>query len=83
MGSNVDANGCFTVASNNFDVKVTSETCPDKNNGQIEITANETIEGTVVFIDICGFTTISEKSSPDEVVKLLNNYFDVKYAIFT
>jgi endonuclease I len=40
-GTSVDANGCFTVASNNFDIEVISETCPDKNNGQIDITANE------------------------------------------
>lgn len=41
------------------------------------LTANETIEATVVFIDICSFTTISENESPDTVVKLLNKYFDV------
>ena len=41
------------------------------------LTANETIDATVVFIDICGFTSISEKESPDTVVKLLNDYFDV------
>lgn len=39
--------------------------------------ANETIEATVAFIDICSFTSISEKESPDNVVKLLNQYFDV------
>jgi class 3 adenylate cyclase/FixJ family two-component response regulator len=39
--------------------------------------ASETIEGSVVFIDICSFTTISENASPDTVVKLLNSYFDV------
>ncbi len=38
---------------------------------------NETLEATVVFIDICGFTTITEKESPDKVVNLLNSYFDV------
>jgi adenylate cyclase len=38
---------------------------------------NETVEATVAFIDICGFTAISEKESPDTVVKLLNEYFDV------
>ncbi len=38
---------------------------------------NETIEATVAFIDICGFTAFSEKESPDAVVKLLNSYFDV------
>ena len=39
--------------------------------------ANETVEATVVFIDICSFTSISETESPDTVVKLLNRYFDV------
>ncbi len=38
---------------------------------------NETVEATVAFIDICGFTAISEKEQPDKVVNLLNNYFDV------
>lgn len=38
---------------------------------------NETIEATVVFIDICNFTSISENESADKVVKLLNAYFDV------
>jgi adenylate cyclase len=38
---------------------------------------NETVEATVAFIDICSFTSISENESPDTVVKLLNNYFDV------
>ena len=38
---------------------------------------NETLEASVVFIDICSFTSISEKESPDVVVKLLNKYFDV------
>ena len=41
------------------------------------LTANETIEATVIFIDICNFTSISEKESPDTVVKLLNQYFEV------
>lgn len=40
------------------------------------IMANETIEGTVVFIDICGFTAISETASPNFVVSMLNTYFD-------
>lgn len=38
---------------------------------------NETIEASVVFIDICSFTTISENEKPDTVVKLLNSYFDL------
>ncbi|RLD20243.1 MAG: adenylate/guanylate cyclase domain-containing response regulator, partial [Bacteroidetes bacterium] len=38
---------------------------------------NETIDATVAFIDICGFTSISENAAPDTVVHLLNSYFDV------
>lgn len=38
---------------------------------------NETVEATVAFIDICGFCGFSEKETPDNVVTLLNNYFDV------
>jgi class 3 adenylate cyclase len=37
---------------------------------------NETIEVSVAFIDICSFTSISEKEPADVVVKLLNKYFD-------
>ena len=39
--------------------------------------ANESIEATIVFIDICSFTSISENESPDVVVKLLNSYFEI------
>ncbi|RMA57296.1 adenylate/guanylate cyclase domain-containing protein [Ulvibacter antarcticus] len=39
--------------------------------------ANETIEATVMFIDICGFTAISETTAPDTVVALINTYFDL------
>lgn len=38
---------------------------------------NETVEGTVVFIDICSFTKISETETPDQVVSLINEYFDI------
>ncbi|WP_411893723.1 adenylate/guanylate cyclase domain-containing protein [Winogradskyella sp. A2] len=37
---------------------------------------NETIEGTVMFIDICDFTSISETTAADKVVKMINAYFD-------
>ncbi len=39
--------------------------------------ANETVDATIAFIDICGFTAISEQEPPDVVVHLLNKYFDV------
>lgn len=41
------------------------------------IMINETIEATVVFIDICGFTAITEVEPANTVVQMLNNYFDV------
>ncbi len=44
---------------------------------EVSIMANETLEATVAFIDICSFTAISEKESPDVVVSLLNRYFDL------
>jgi class 3 adenylate cyclase/AmiR/NasT family two-component response regulator len=38
---------------------------------------NETVEGSVAFIDICGFTAISETEPADKVVNMLNAYFDI------
>src|SRR5450432_3878714 len=38
---------------------------------------NETIEATVAFIDICGFTSITETEPANVVVNMLNSYFDV------
>jgi class 3 adenylate cyclase/FixJ family two-component response regulator len=38
---------------------------------------NETVEATIVFVDICSFTSLMEKEQPNEVVKLLNQYFDL------
>lgn len=44
---------------------------------ETSLMTNDTIEATVAFIDICSFTSISENETPDKVVTLLNNYFDV------
>jgi adenylate cyclase len=38
---------------------------------------NEILEASVAFIDICGFTAITESKPADTVVKMLNTYFDV------
>ena len=38
-GTLVDATGCFTLPSDNFSIEVISETCPDKGNGEITISA--------------------------------------------
>src|SRR6185437_1876437 len=44
---------------------------------ETQLLANETIDATVVFIDISGFTAITEKEPADVVVNLLNKYFDI------
>jgi len=37
---------------------------------------NEILEATVMFVDVCGFTAITEQAPANEVVKLLNGLFD-------
>jgi class 3 adenylate cyclase/AmiR/NasT family two-component response regulator len=49
----------------------------EKREFEQSLTTNENIEATIVFIDICSFTMITETEKPDTVVGLLNNYFDV------
>ncbi|OMP29899.1 response regulator [Mangrovimonas sp. DI 80] len=43
---------------------------------EVTIMDNETIEATTIFIDICGFTAISENAKANTVVSLINAYFD-------
>lgn len=47
-----------------------------RNDFENTLMASETVEATVVFIDICGFTAMSEREPADAVVNLLNAYFD-------
>ncbi len=42
-----------------------------------ELMNSEIIDGSVLFIDICSFTSITETEPADRVVHLLNKYFDV------
>ncbi|HWI91700.1 MAG TPA: adenylate/guanylate cyclase domain-containing protein [Flavisolibacter sp.] len=49
----------------------------NKQEFESSLMSNETIEGSVVFIDICSFTSITETAPPNKVVGLLNKYFDV------
>jgi class 3 adenylate cyclase len=44
---------------------------------EASLLVNETVEASVAFIDICGFTAIAEKEAPNVVVQLLNHYFDI------
>lgn len=66
-GVTVNAFGCELLASDNFNIEVISETCPDKNNGQLLITANESREYQLTFNgELYNFSTekILENISP-------------------
>ena len=41
------------------------------------VTESETLEATVMFIDICGFTAITEKVPANAIVKMINSLFDM------
>ena len=43
LGSTVDATGCaiFSISSDNYTIETVGETCADKNNGELSISANE------------------------------------------
>ncbi len=49
----------------------------DRKEFENSLMVNETVEATVVFFDICGFTAITETEPANKVVQMLNNYFDV------
>jgi len=69
IGTNVDAAGCFVLASNNFKIETVGETCPEKANGKLVITALETnsykatINGTLyTFTDILTVENLAPKT---------------------
>ena len=43
---------------------------------QDHLLANEAVEATVMFVDICNFTSIAEDLPADQVVRMLNRLFD-------
>ena len=49
----------------------------DRKEFENTLMVNETVEATIIFFDICGFTAITETEPADKVVKMLNSYFDV------
>jgi class 3 adenylate cyclase/FixJ family two-component response regulator len=68
------------IKENNILKMYVDETVLNFMNGrefEAQLMANETLQASVAFIDICGFTAITEKEPADKVVKLLNMYFDV------
>lgn len=68
------------VKENNILKMYVDETVLNFMNGkkmEASLFENEMAEGTVAFIDICGFTSISETEPADKVVAMLNSYFDI------
>ncbi len=68
------------IKENNILKMYVDETVLNFMNGrefEAQLMSNETVQASVVFIDICGFTAITEKEPADKVVRLLNTYFDV------
>lgn len=57
-GAAVDANGCFTLASDNFSIEVVGESCKDKKNGKIIISAKKALNYSTVINGVTyNFTT--------------------------
>ncbi len=48
-----------------------------KRQAQDQLLANESIDATVMFVDICNFTAIAENRPADQVVTMLNRLFDL------
>lgn len=44
---------------------------------ETSLTANELVKASILFVDICGFTSIAEREKPNTVVGLINKYFDL------
>lgn len=68
------------IKENNILKMYVDETVLNFMNGkeyEASLMQNETINATVAFIDISGFTAITEVEPADVVVKMLNTYFDV------
>ncbi len=65
-GTSVNSTGCpiFTLPANNFNVEVIGETCKDKKNGQIKITAVAALNYTVTINNIpYNFTSTTSTSA--------------------
>ena len=48
-GTTVNSIGCFTLSANNFNVETVGESCPNKSNGKIIITATENLNYNVTI----------------------------------
>ena len=42
-----------------------------------DVSPNETIEATVAFLDVCGFTALSRAAPPDQALRMLNANFEI------
>jgi adenylate cyclase len=68
------------IKENNILRMYVDETVLKYMNGEVfekSLVLSDAMDATVIFIDICRFTAISENEKPDFVVSLLNRYFDM------
>ena len=61
-GTTVNANGCLSLPSDNFNVQAIGETCQGKNNGQIIITATKTYDYTATVNGISAASSFTNNS---------------------
>ncbi len=71
----------FTVLNDtakklSHDLKAAQDALEDSGGTDSFTQFSERVEATVCFIDICGFTRLSEELQPDLIAQLLNTYFD-------
>ncbi|NQV77861.1 MAG: thrombospondin type 3 repeat-containing protein, partial [Lutibacter sp.] len=71
--TSVDANGCLTLPPTNFSIEVKSETCPNKSNGEILISANSSFTYTTIIDEVpYSFTNTSGLTVTDLAPKVYN-----------
>ncbi len=67
-GETVDSNGCLFLPQNNFKIEVIGESCPNKNNGQININATKSLVYTATIDGVSkpfnGLTLLLENLPP-------------------
>ena len=83
-GAIIDARGCYIVFPDNFEITVSSEVCPDKNNGQILIQVSDTTYdyiATITGIETDGVTIITRDNESFTNSKLLENLVPGIYTI--
>jgi len=79
FGNSVDDLGCFKFPNDNFEIETTGTSCPDKENGQIKITAEKDYDYTA---EINGSTYDFTSSSGLTLSSLAAGTYDLCISVF-